>query len=68
MQLLVVRRGERDKGATERKGGGCQEATCGSEALSIQPANELLNCGDLCQIVKGLLATKALTEYGIGAG
>lgn len=36
-------------GGRERKGGGCQEATCGSETLSIQPAKELLNCGHPCQ-------------------
>lgn len=36
MQLIMFRRGKEMKG--------CQETTCGSEALSIQPAKELLNC------------------------
>lgn len=31
------------EGGRERKGRGRQETTCGSEALSIQPAKELLN-------------------------
>lgn len=36
MQLMKFRR--------EKEMKGYQETTCGSEALSIQPAKELLNC------------------------
>lgn len=56
MQLMKFRR--------EKEMKGYQETTCGSEALSIQPAKELLNCVLLPDqwIIEGLLATESVPD------